>query len=75
MDTVKFISGDIEAVFYVEINAKKSLKEFCEHEAHTGLSPDKLKEAYELIRKEAGLTKTTAKAAEVKAEEPAEPAK
>lgn len=49
--TITYVAGDNKVTFYVDINAKKLLKDFAEHEKHLGLSQEQLKEAYEQIKK------------------------
>ena len=50
---IKYVAGDWEYSFYVEVNAAKTLTEFCEHEKHHNLTKEQLKEVYGLIKKEA----------------------
>ncbi len=53
---IKYSAGDFEYVFYVEINAAKTFKEFAEHEKHYKLSKEVLKEIHDLCKQAAGVT-------------------
>ncbi len=53
MDAIIYSAGPLTTKFFVAINAKKTFKEFYEHEKHIGYTKEQLREAYELIRKKA----------------------
>lgn len=53
MNAIVYSAGPLTTKFFVAINAKKTFKEFYEHEKHIGYTKEQLKEAYELIRKAA----------------------
>lgn len=68
MPFLKFDFGDKQISFNAEVNAKKTFKDFCEHEKHHGLTPEQLKEVHDACK--AG-KKPEPKNAETKAAEPA----
>lgn len=53
MKSVIYSAGPLTTKFFVEPNARKSFKEFYEHEKHIGYTREQLKEAYDLICKAA----------------------
>lgn len=53
MNAIVYSAGPLTTKFFVAINAKKTFKEFYEHEKHIGYTREQLKEAHELIRKAA----------------------